>query len=311
MAEEFCRVGEIELSYETFGDPADPTMLLVMGLGTQMVAWRRSSAPSSGHGFRVVRFDNRDIGRSTRVGGAPRRPRALVLRSPKSGALPLDDMAADAGGCSTSWGSRRARRRRLHRRHDRPEDGRPAPGPGAVAGLDHVDDRQPPEGQPQLKSTRCSCAPRPPSPRPTRSTSRRVRRIGSHGFDRDEGEFREGRRGYPLRGEFLRGACCGRSPPSPRPATGPRRFDGIVAPTLVIHGDRDIMVHPSGGKATARAIPGAHLMTIEGMGHDLPRRRVGPDRGRDRRERPTAPTAPGQGARGAGRVTAGGERCAS
>ena len=64
------------------------------------------------------------------------------------------------------------------------------------------------------------------------------------------------------------GAATGRA--SSRPVTGRPSSAQIDAPTLVIHGDRDRMVHPTGGAATARAIPGARLETIPGMGHDLP-----------------------------------------
>src|SRR6476620_5367560 len=97
--EEFCRVGDVELCYESFGDPADPTILLVMGLGTQMVAWRPDFCERLvGHGFRVVRFDNRDIGRSTKVGGAPPTVAQLLTRSRKAGRYLLKDMAADAVG---------------------------------------------------------------------------------------------------------------------------------------------------------------------------------------------------------------------
>ena len=59
----------------------------------------------------------------------------------------------------------------------------------------------------------------------------------------------------------------------------------IKAPTLVIHGTKDLLVRPSGGRATARAIPGAKLLMIEGMGHDLPARRLAADHRRDRGER--------------------------
>src|SRR5919202_888167 len=68
MAEQLAAVGDIELCYETFGDPEQPAMLLIMGLGTQMIAWHDDfCAELAGRGFHVVRFDNRDIGRSTKL----------------------------------------------------------------------------------------------------------------------------------------------------------------------------------------------------------------------------------------------------
>ena len=75
MDERFCDVGGgIRLCYDTFGDPADPPLLLVMGLGTQMVAWHEDFCERLvGEGFYVIRFDNRDIGRSTHIDGRRRR----------------------------------------------------------------------------------------------------------------------------------------------------------------------------------------------------------------------------------------------
>ena len=132
----------IEVAYEAFGDPADPTVLLVMGLGVQMLGWDAELCELlAGRGFYVVRFDNRDVGRSTKIEGGPR----------------PDIMAAAAGDASsratrsTRWrrtaraarppgGRGGARGGRLAGRDDRPDAGDPASGAGAVAGVDHVDD---------------------------------------------------------------------------------------------------------------------------------------------------------------------------
>jgi alpha-beta hydrolase superfamily lysophospholipase len=73
--EQFAAVGDVTLCYETFGDPADPAALLVMGLGTQMLAWHPDFCRElAGRGYFVVRFDNRDVGRGARVDGAPPPP---------------------------------------------------------------------------------------------------------------------------------------------------------------------------------------------------------------------------------------------
>ncbi len=99
--------GGIEIAYEAFGDPTDPTMLLVMGLGMQMLAWDEEFCDGLvARGFHVVRFDNRDIGLSTKVGGGP--PNVIA------GALGIDRLlpvhAQRHGGrrrrrCSTASGS--------------------------------------------------------------------------------------------------------------------------------------------------------------------------------------------------------------
>src|SRR3954454_7738353 len=97
MAEEFCQVGDVRLCYETFGDRSDPALLLVMGLGTQMVAWREEFCEQLvGRGFFVIRFDNRDIGRSSRIKARPPTSVQLLTRSKRAGAYRLKDMAADA-----------------------------------------------------------------------------------------------------------------------------------------------------------------------------------------------------------------------
>ena len=83
MAEAFCPVGPgIELCYETFGDPSEPTALLVMGLATQMIGWPDDFCRElAERGFHVVRFDNRDIGRSTHMKAKPPTLGQLLRRS--------------------------------------------------------------------------------------------------------------------------------------------------------------------------------------------------------------------------------------
>ena len=100
MSEQFCDVGRgITLCSETFGDPADPTALLIMGLGTQMIAWQEDFCEElAGRGLHVVRFDNRDIGHSTHLQGpAPTIPQ-LLLRSKGAARYTLADMAEDTAG---------------------------------------------------------------------------------------------------------------------------------------------------------------------------------------------------------------------
>src|SRR3954462_2335378 len=108
MPEEFCDVGRgVTLCYETFGDPEDTPILLIMGLATQMIAWHEDFCEQlAERGFYVVRFDNRDIGRSdTRaLGRSPHfdfRPPTvgqMVRRRVGPEQYTLDDMAEDAAG---------------------------------------------------------------------------------------------------------------------------------------------------------------------------------------------------------------------
>src|SRR3954471_15420426 len=99
MSEQFARVGELDICFETFGDSEDPAILLIMGLGTQMVAWHDDFCTElAGRGYFVIRHDNRDIGRSTHLSRfkAP----SLVKLATRDRAAPytLADMAGDSIG---------------------------------------------------------------------------------------------------------------------------------------------------------------------------------------------------------------------
>jgi pimeloyl-ACP methyl ester carboxylesterase len=98
VSEQFCDIGRgITLCYETFGERSDPTALLIMGLGTQMLAWHEDfCCELATRGLHVVRFDNRDIGRSTHLSGRPPTVAQLLTRSKAAARYTLGDMADDA-----------------------------------------------------------------------------------------------------------------------------------------------------------------------------------------------------------------------
>jgi pimeloyl-ACP methyl ester carboxylesterase len=99
MAEQFCTVGDIELCYETFGDTAHPALLLTMGLATQMIGWHEQFCSAlADRGFHVIRYDNRDVGRSKSVGGPAPTLLQLLRRDKRAAAYTLADMAADGIG---------------------------------------------------------------------------------------------------------------------------------------------------------------------------------------------------------------------
>src|SRR5689334_1866524 len=106
MAEQLCDIGGgITLCYERFGDESDPPMLLIMGLGTQMIGWPDEfCAQLAERGFHVVRFDNRDIGRSTCIKGRPPTPRQLITRKIDPVLYTLGDMAGDAASLMRELG---------------------------------------------------------------------------------------------------------------------------------------------------------------------------------------------------------------
>ena len=274
MPEATCRVGDVELAYETFGDPAEPALLLVMGLGTQMVAWHDDfCAELAGRGFHVIRFDNRDVGRSTAMRHLPV-PTLLQLaaRSPNAAGYTLSDMAADAVGLldqleidqahvvGASMGGMIAQTIAIEH-------------PERVLSLASIMSNTGARwsGQPQLATYRILLG-RPPQDRDAfiEHVLAVYRVIGSPGFERDERDLRQiAARSYD-RGRNPAGS--GRQLAAII-ASGNRtqRLRSLNVPTVVIHGTADRLVTPSGGRATARAIPGARLVEIEGMGHDLPR----------------------------------------
>ncbi len=273
MAEQLCDVGRaITLCYETFGSDRDPPMLLIMGLGTQMIGWPDDfCAQLAGRGFHVVRFDNRDIGRSTRIHGRPPSAGELLRRRIKPVLYDLGDMADDAAGLlgkldlapahvvGVSMGGMIAQT--LAARH--PDMVR-----SLVSIMSMTGSRR--SGQPAFRIYPYLLR-RPPTGRGAyvEHMSRMFATIGSTGLPQDADRIRDMLaraydRGFDPAGPGRQlGAIVASGNRTPEVRT-------IRAPTLVIHGSKDPMVSPSGGKATARAIPGARLMIVEGMGHDLP-----------------------------------------
>lgn len=274
MSERFCTVGEVELCYEIFGEVGHPALLLIMGLGTQMIGWHDELCKTlAARGFYVIRFDNRDVGRSTRLHEVPP-PSVLELlrRRPRQLAYTLGDMADDAAGLLDCMGIEAAHvvgasmggmiAQTLAARHrDRVLS--------LVSIMSSTGARL--SGQPALRVYPFFLR----QPKAGRdafidSVVRLFAVVGSRGLGADEEQLRE------LAGRsFDRGVDgdgTGRQLAAIL-AAGNRTDDlrRIAAPTLVIHGTADRLVSPSGGRATVRAIPGSRLMLIEGMGHDLPR----------------------------------------
>jgi pimeloyl-ACP methyl ester carboxylesterase len=248
-------------------------MVLVMGLATQMIAWHDELCEElAGRGFHVIRFDNRDVGRSTHMDFPPPTTMQLLTRRFRPEQYRLGDMGEDAAGLireldlapahvvGASMGGMIAQT--LAAEH-----------PELVASLTSI-----------MSTTGSRLVGRPapsvykyllrPPPRDREAYIERSAEIfgvvGSTGFERDEDYIRDraGRsfdRGHDLAGGGRQlGAVL---------ASGNRtnRLKKIRVPTLVLHGTEDKLVNVSGGKATAKAIPGATLKLIEGMGHDLPR----------------------------------------
>jgi len=272
--ERVARSNGIELAYQEMGDPDGEPLLLVMGLGTQMLAWDEAFCGLlAERGFRVVRFDNRDIGRSTKIesAGAPRRVDMMLGRR-RSAPYLLSDMAADTTGLmdhlgidsahvvGASMGGMIAQTVAIEH---------PGRLRSMVSIMSNTGSRW--TGMPSRKAMAVLMG-RPPKGREA-AVERAVRTfsvIGSPGYPFEEERVRRiaGRsydRGHSAAGVLRQLHAI--------TASGDRTvaLRGVRVPTTVIHGNRDVLVRPAGGRATARAIPGARLKMIEGMGHDLPR----------------------------------------
>jgi pimeloyl-ACP methyl ester carboxylesterase len=273
--ERFAKVGDLELCYEELGDPSGEPMLLVMGLGTQLIHWHPRFCEMLGaRGFRVIRFDNRDAGRSTTIAGPPPGTVAMMLGLRRELAYELDDMADDATGLLDALGI----------------DSAHLCGVSMGGMIAQVAAYRSPERVRSLtlimtgSGKRVASLPRMRAfgtliskPARTREqfvdlVTRTFGVIGSPGYPMDaerEAEFRATLAHSWDRGHSTAGVARQLHAIT---ASGDRtkRLRGVRAPTLVIHGDKDPLVRPMAGKALAKAIPGARLRIIEGMGHDLP-----------------------------------------
>ena len=274
-----ARSGEVDIYYEDMGDPNDPAVLLIMGLGAQLLLWRKGFCEKlADQGLRVIRFDNRDVGLSTKItgrhSGSPlplRMARSLLgLRSPA--VYTLEDMADDAaalldhlridkahivgasmgGMISQVFAARHSHRTKtlavIFSSNNQPL--LPPPGPQHLLAI----------LQPPKDSSREAII---------ENAIRVTRIIGSPG--------------YPTPDEQIRAEAIEGYDRAYYPAGIARHFAAILGsgsllrynrqtevPTVVIHGKADKLMRPFGGRAVARGIKSARLVQFDGMGHELP-----------------------------------------
>lgn len=264
----------VRLAYQTFGSPEDPAMLLVSGLGGQLIGWPPDLVDQIvQRGFFVIAFDNRDIGLSTHLHDAPPPDvhAAIHEGDTSSASYRLEDMADDAAALLDHLGIPAAHvvgismggmiAQTLAITH-----------PERVLTLTSVMSTPSPRlGSPTREASDVLQAP------PARSREEAIERslagakvIGSRSFEPDLQWRRQ-----------IAGDAFDRSNDPDGVgrqllaihASGDRTeaLRSVRVPTLVIHGADDPLVQMQGGYATAQAIPNAELLVIAGMGHDLPR----------------------------------------
>ncbi len=263
----------IEICYDTFGQPVNPALLLVMGLGGQMTAWEPDFCDALANaGFHVIRFDNRDTGLSTKMESAPPPDIGKAMTGDMSSAsYTLWDMADDAVGLLDHLHLERAHIvgasmggmivQAIAIRH-----------PHRVISMTSIMSTTGNPSVGQATPAAMTALMAPPA------TSR------DEAIERGKQSARiVGSPGYPAGDEVVAARIARDFDRCFYPigvarqmlavmATGDRSeaLNTVTAPTLVIHGEDDPLVTLSGGQATAAAIPGARLVTFPGMGHDLP-----------------------------------------
>jgi pimeloyl-ACP methyl ester carboxylesterase len=271
---QYAAANGIKLAYETFGDPTNPPVLMIMGLGTQMIAWPDELCEQiADRGHWVIRFDNRDVGLSTHMDDLPvptLRDLALRRRKPP---YKISDMARDAVGLLDAL--------ELDSAH---VVGASMGGfiaqtlaglfPNRVRSLTLI-----------MTSTGSRFVGNPKPALIAKMLQRRqvstpaqaadavletFRVIGSQGYALDEAYLRDlaarsYQRSHDPRGYLRQLAACIGQP------NRTRFLRYITVPTIVMHGLADPLVNVSGGRALARAIPDARFIGLPGMGHDLPR----------------------------------------
>lgn len=264
----------IQIEYDTFGDSSSPALLLVMGGGSQMIFWEvEFCALLAKRGHFVIRFDNRDVGLSTKfeAAGIPDLM-AAMKGEPVIPAYSLEDMADDAVGlldalgiekahiCGASIGGLIAQVISYRR-------------PERVLSLTSIMSSTGNPELPQIKPEILAAVYKPVPSERAAYIEHNVnfwRTLWSPGFPFDERRLRKvmaesyDRSYYPQGMARQSAAVLAHGYPRSSIAS-------IKAPTLVIHGDADPFMSVEGGKETAQLIPGAKLLIIEGMGHDLPK----------------------------------------
>lgn len=271
---------DIEIHYEDLGNLDDPPVLLIMGLGAQLVLWHNEFCQKLlDRGYRVIRFDNRDVGLSSKLHGQ-RVDGALVprlLRSfvglPCPSVYRLEDMADDAAALLDHLGVDRAHivgasmggmiAQIFAARHPQRTAGL-----GIIFSSNNSAMLPPPAPKALLSLIK---GPSPDSPREVivENSIRVSKIIGSPGYRKSDEQMRIDAIEAYERAYYPQGIARHFAAILGSGSLG--RYDKqISAPTVVIHGRADKLMRPAGGRAIASAIPGARLVLFDGMGHDLP-----------------------------------------
>jgi pimeloyl-ACP methyl ester carboxylesterase len=272
-----AKANNIRIEYETFGDPSSPAILLIAGLSAQLIYWDEEFCKQLAQaGLYVIRFDNRDAGLSTKLdaAGVPDMSdilRKLMSRQKLTPPYTIEDMASDAVGlldalniqkahlCGMSMGGMIAQSLAIHY-------------PQRVLSLTSIysttGNPQLPQPKPEVMSLLLT-----PPPRDRdlfiRFELDLFRALTGPRFGFDEKWIRETMGKAYDRSYYPQGT--GRQLVAVMTQNNRKAaLRDLKVPTLIIHGDSDPLVSVEAAKDAADAVPGAELIIMEGMGHDLP-----------------------------------------
>jgi pimeloyl-ACP methyl ester carboxylesterase len=274
-----ARAGDLDIYYEDMGDPNDPAVLLIMGLGAQLLLWREGFCERLvNQGLRVVRYDNRDVGLSSKVEGrhtgaalVPRMVRSYLGR-PSPAVYTLEHMADDAAALLDH----------LHIEKAHIVGGSMG---GMIAQVFAVRYQHRTKTLGVLFSSNNQPLLPPPGPKQLRAITTRPKGISREAIVANAVRVSKviGSPGYPAPEEKVLADAVEGYERAYYPAGIARHFSAILgsgsllaydkqitAPTVVIHGRADKLMRASGGRAIAKAIRRSRLVLIDGMGHDLP-----------------------------------------
>jgi pimeloyl-ACP methyl ester carboxylesterase len=275
-SERFAKVGELTICHQTFGRPSDPPLLLIAGLGAQMILWEDDfCAALADRGLWVVRYDNRDVGKSSPIDWRPPADAGAAIAERKRGdrvaPYRLEDMAADAVGLMDALGVARAH-----------VVGASMGGmiaqevairwPERVRSLTSIMSTT---GDPRLPPPTAEVMKVFTNPPPTTAEEYIEANVAAWKIFRGPGYPEDEKR------DRARAICAAKRGFNPEGgqrqmlavyASGSRKktLPGVKAPTLVIHGADDPLLPLAAGEDTAASVPGAKLVVLPRMGHALP-----------------------------------------
>jgi pimeloyl-ACP methyl ester carboxylesterase len=274
-----AKSGDLDIYYEDMGDENDPAVLLIMGLGAQLLLWRTGFCERLvNQGLRVIRYDNRDVGLSSKVEGghtgAKLLPRMLrsYLGKPSESVYTLEDMADDAAALLDH----------LHIEKAHIVGGSMG---GMIAQIFAARYQHRTKTLAVIFSSNNQALLPPPGPKQLRAVTSRPRDTSREGVIANAVAVSRiiGSPGYPAPAEKVLADATDGYDRCYYPAGVARHFSAIMgsgslvaydklitAPTVVIHGRADKLMRPSGGRAVAKSIRRARFVLFDGMGHDLP-----------------------------------------